>query len=271
MRIICPQCQGKLSIHRPSVAATRIKCRNCGHKFYAGKAEELGEANPVASEHVSSSDEATAEPRVVVVTAPADTAFDQDLKAEQRASTRERVREKARQKRVKWLVPIAVVCLLGMIVMSVLFAQRSHQIPSPPTSSLFDASKKKNKFESFGQAPPADSGALIIDVNGVTRPAELVGAWNLQEAGGGVLELNADGTAMLKGAFINDTLLELKTQWFVIKVDGKEYWVDFGPEPYRNQNYVATVRLLTEDSLRLIGFRSAAGNNFNPRMLKKGT
>src|SRR5580765_7076174 len=149
MRVICPQCRGKLSIHRPSVAATRVKCRNCGHKFYAGKAEEIVEANPVAVTSAVAADEPAAAPQVTVVMAPAAIAFDEEMKVEQRASTRERWREHSRRKRNKWLIPVAVAGLLGLVVMSIAFAKKSHQVPSPPTSSLFDASKNKKSLEPF--------------------------------------------------------------------------------------------------------------------------
>src|SRR5262245_36383138 len=102
MRVICPQCRGKLSLHRPSVAATRVKCRNCGHKFYAGKADEIPDDRVVAS-RASESAGPAAEAQVAVVTAPADTAFDTELKAEQRAHTRAQLKERRRSKRRKWL------------------------------------------------------------------------------------------------------------------------------------------------------------------------
>src|SRR5207302_1210820 len=142
MRVICPQCLEKLSIHRPAVAATRVKCRSCGHKFYAGKAEEILETGPITASRVPGSDETAAEPQAAIVSAPAETAFDQDIKAEQRAATRERRREHRRRKRVKWLVPSAAVALIAMIVVGVFFSRKPPQNPTPPTGPLFDASKK---------------------------------------------------------------------------------------------------------------------------------
>ena len=68
---------------------------------------------------------------------------------------------------------------------------------------------------------------------------------------------------------IDSAVMELDTQWFVIKFEGKEYMIDFGLEPYRNENCIATVRLQPDGQLKLIRFDNPRGRNFTPRMFKK--
>lgn len=266
MRIICPQCRGKLHIHRPSVAATRIKCRNCGHKFYAGKAEELIE-NPVPRS--VSAVGAQAEAQAAVVTAPADEAFDQTRKKKNRAAARVRLREQKRAKRMKWMVPTGIISLVIMCVLGIFFSQRANRPPTQPTNSLFDSPNRAKRLELAKRSPSADSSALLFHVDRATRPEVLVGVWEFPGVPDGVMELKNDGRAMLRGPFVKATPLELETQWFVTGIDGNEYYLEFGPEPFRNENSVGTFRVLDDGQLRLIRFANLEGKNTEPRIFKK--
>lgn len=264
MRIICPQCRNQLSIHRPSVAATRIKCRNCGNKFYAGKAEEVVEAK-VAMVAAAPAESVVA----AVVTAPAEEAFDQERKKEQRSANRERRRQSIRKKRLRWLLPLSIASLVGMIVLGLFFAKKPPPPPAPPTSSLVENMADRKPPRPLSKAPPIDSGALVIDVGMARRPDELVGTWTLQEPAGGTMALLKDGTATIKAAMLPDKLIETTGPWFVIKVDGQEFSLEIGPEPYRVDNYRLTVRLQSDGQLRVIRFMHNQQANFDPRMFQK--
>lgn len=201
--------------------------------------------------------------------APTDIAFDSEKKQANREVNRARVRGERRKKRLRWLVPSGIGALVIMVGLGLFFAPKPPDAPPPPTTSLLELAKGGKKFDAPSKSPPADSGALMINAQNVIFPVELVGAWTLQEPGGGVLEFRADGNARIKARLIKESMIELATVCFVIKVDGNEYTLDFGVEPYRNDNCVATVRLQSDGSLRMIRFGCPDGVNYNPRIFKK--
>ena len=271
MRVLCPQCRVKLSLHRPSVSATRVKCRSCGHKFYVGKAEEILETPVAASVQAAGADSLppdVPETAASAATTPAADAFDQDVKLQHREVARQRLHERQRKKQLKWLVPVGMACLAGMIVMGIVFAQKAPSGPSQPSASLLEMPGKKDRMASLIKPPSVDSGAFVINVDRATRPAELIGIWTDAESGS-VFTLREDGTAQIKGPLIDATPVDVSSSWFAKKVDDTEYRLDFGPEPFRAGNYIASMRTQADGTLRLIRFGNAAAGNFKPRIFKK--
>src|SRR5262245_49342517 len=128
-RLICPECRSKLYLRTPAVAATKVKCRDCGHKFYVGHSLE-DKPVPMSAAVVPSGAAAILEPSVEA-TPDLDTDDDSHeqpaLVAEPRKPERKRERRKLQEEPGKlpaWVIPVGVVSLIAAIVLALFFSTK---------------------------------------------------------------------------------------------------------------------------------------------------
>jgi hypothetical protein len=255
VQYICPECQKKLVLHRPAIASTRIKCRECGAKFYAGHSTTTGA--PVAAGATS--------PTPTRANPSPELADKQPVPAADPSVELGEQRQRHREQRPvpKWAAPVAVAGLLAVTAAGVLMRpqpQLPEERPLPPVApevSKTDGSKSPN--------PPLPIGMTMEAV----RPNALVGVWELQGPTTGTLDFRADGAATIHAPLLDDKPLQFSSLWYVVLSDGDNFELQLGPLPHRPGNHVARVSLQADGSLKMTRYATSAGLSIQERVFTK--
>jgi len=266
-RIICPKCGEKLRLHKPAIDSTRIKCRQCGHKFYAGKAENWGNedqplaggfhplpaANVSVSEHVPDLSE-SADDAIAVVTDPNE------------GHEKKRRRSRHRQQEVKlprWAIPVGIIALIGIALAGIFLGQQPPPSPDPYTA---DAATPNKKSKTIHEVRFEDT---LSKSRNNFRPTELVGIWRTNNPPGGFLDLAADGSVQVHGAFLDKNTIDSTCRWFTLRIYGEVYELEFGPEPKLASNHAAQLMLKPDGTLVMTRYTSAAAMSLQERVFTK--
>lgn len=262
-RILCPQCGDKLQLHKPAIDSTRIKCRQCGHKFYAGKAENWGAeeqplaggfhplpgANPAAigSQQVATQTEMGLGGIAV-----------SDHEPEARWVRRRRQHEGT--KYPPWVMPMGVVALVVVALAGIFFSQQSR----PET----DATANLTDNEASGKLKRSDDKSTSKPTND-SRPPELIGIWETNNPPGGFLDLAADGTVRVHGAFLDQNQIDSTTRWFTVRAVDGTFELEIGPEPSLTTNHVVRLVKQPDGSLMMTRYATLVSMNHQERLLTK--
>lgn len=252
-RVVCPDCGDRLKLHKPAIDSTRVKCRNCGAKFYAGKAENWSEDSEYAGGFhplpgPTPAATAVAAPAVhQVMAAPAEPQI-----------KRERIRHE--QKTPVWVMPVGILAVLGIAIAGIFLGQ-TPAIPEPGK----DLTRAKTKAASKVNAQPD----MVVRIGENFRPPDLIGVWETSDVPGGRLDIAADGTIHIRGAFLNEERLDLVSRWFTARVNGHEYIIEVGQEPKLVGNH--GIRLIKQDdgTLLMTRYTNAATLNIQERRFTK--
>lgn len=260
--LVCPQCRVELTFKKPVIASTKIKCKGCGAKFYAGKTSPARAAM------------AGGAPGDAAMTPPerAPALLDIEPAPKPVEPRRQRIKIKSAQPWPKWATPAIAVGVVGLIILGIVFGQKPPPVPEPTTTA--SATEPANPFKAAPPAanrPAVGTDAILIDVTKARRPAELIGVWKLEDPAGGTLELAADGSARIQGPFLKGPAVDFTSTWFVMNNNGVTFNLEFGSEPLRVENHRATVRLQTDGRLKLLKYANSAEVDVTPRVFKKAS
>src|SRR5262249_1602118 len=119
-------------------------------------------------------------------------------------------------------------------------------------------------------APSKPVAAVAVNHRAeLPRSPRLIGTWQLQEAGGGTLEFNSDGTAKISAPLIIEKPLELTSRWFVVGNNGDTFDLEIGAEPFRTANHQLRIVLDGDSTLRLIKYADSAALSARERIFGK--
>jgi len=249
--LICPECNHKLVLHRPVVDASRVKCRNCKAKFYAGRATTTVVEEEAA--FASSAAPALEEPTQREAEAPVAT------------SPRRRRRESPEEPQApRWLIPLALAGL-GCIMAAGFFLTSTPAVPD----------EREDVSTETLQPSPITVTSPLRKVDGIEarlppiHPPALAGVWEIVDAPGNVLELQADGVAVVRGAFADDKPIVYTARWYVTVADGTSFELQIGPKRFRQGNHQLRVKVLTDGTLKLTRYFDGSQNNFTERLLRR--
>jgi hypothetical protein len=250
--LICPECNHRLTLHRPVVDASRVKCRNCKAKFYAGKAtaEAAGveEAAFGASAPVESDEPTAPVVEAAVATAP-------------RRRRRKREDEPAGP---RWLIPVGVAGLACLMAAG-FFLKSTPAVPDERE----EVSTETLQPELITATTPLKKVGGVEARLPPNRPSALAGEWELADAPGNVLELHGDGVARVRGAFADDKPIFYEARWYVTVADGNTFELQIGPKQFRAGNHQLRLKLQGEGTLQLTRYFDGSTNNVTERVLKR--
>jgi hypothetical protein len=271
-RLVCPKCRETLVLHRPAIESTRVKCRNCGTKFYAGKAE--GAAEPVTPGAAHQSMHSTPSPGLG--SPPNDQSADERSSHAETHEPTESVRSRHKTKvRVqpepgprRWWIHVSLAGLLVVSLAGMFFAQKAPPLPAAkaPVSNDANARFDSSKAEQMGILTNHD--ALLSSFE-MPRPVALLGTWDLQEAGGGTVEFAAGGAFKIKATIVGDRPIEFTSRWFVIRTDNNTFELQIGMEPHHVGNHHMNVALQDDGTLRMTKYSYSAGLSVRERVFRK--
>lgn len=278
MRIYCPECRHQLVLRRATIDSTRVKCQNCGAKFYAGKAEAVASpaaparADPPPPPVVPPAASRLAEPNpadeeVAPEAAAAVAEVPEEEEAQEsggrRVRRKERVKVAAPSKLPGWVIPLGVAVLVLTSALGLFLSQRAPGVPDLPKPA-----ERPAPVDPAHATVVRNPNALVYPLE-LRRPDRLVGVWELQEPGGGTIEFAADGLVEINAPLVTAERLKLTARWNITSHEGPIYEIEIGPELARDGNHRTRVVLDDPDTLRLTKYAVPGKLSVRERIFKR--
>lgn len=257
-RIVCPQCRDKLKLHKPAIDSTRVKCRACGHKFYAGKAEtwggddvpSAGSFHPMPGTATNDATPATQDQTVAVAHAEP-----HERRSHQRSHRSHEMHLP------RWVIPAGIGCLVVFALAGIFLSQKP---PPPPEPGIIETAKAKAKAKREAQGDET-----VAKSKNAFRPKELIGIWQTNQPKGGLLDFAADGTIHVRGAFLDQNVIDSTSRWYTVRMYGETYDLEIGPEPKLATNHAMRLELKPDGTLVMKRYASSANMSLEERVFTK--